>query len=102
MFALNFGDLVSFIKEYDAQTYDIEKLEIIKKLRNNVMHHSPLLFDFNFKSTGEKTLKGIDALIDMLPLNYKKGCINNLKVPNSTTKANISSTYYKFLLYKED
>lgn len=99
MFTLNFGDLVSFIKEYDLQTYDTKKLDIITNLRNNVMHHSPLLFDFNFKSTVEQTLKGIDALVDMLPSDYKKGCIDNLKAPNNKAKSNISSAYYKFLLY---
>ena len=66
------------------------------------MHHSPLLFDFNFESTVEETLKGIDALVDMLPTDYKDGCLNNLKVLNKKTKDNIASAYYKFLLYKED
>ena len=47
-FALNFGDLVSFIKDYDSQTYDTSKLDLTINLRNSVMHHSPLLFDYNF------------------------------------------------------
>lgn len=102
IFALNFGDLVSFIKDYDPQSYDIDKLDIITNLRNSVMHHSPLLFDFNFESTVVETLKGIDALVKMLPSDYKDGCLKNLKVPNQKTKAIISSAYYKFLLYEED
>lgn len=102
MFALNFGDLVSFVKEYDSHNYDTDKLDTIITLRNRVMHHSPLLFDFNFESTVKKTLKGIDALVDMLPTDYKDGCLNNLKVLNKKTKDNIASAYYKFLLYKED
>lgn len=101
-FALNFGDLVSFIKDYDSQTYDTSKLDILRSLRNSVMHHSPLLFDYNFESTIDETLKGIDTLLEMLPSDYKDGCIKNLKVPNQKTLENISSAYYKFLLYKED
>ena len=101
-FSLNFGDLVSFIKDYDSQTYDTSKLDIIINLRNSVMHHSPLLFDYNFESTVDETLKGINALVEMLPSDYKDGCITNLKVPNKKTQDNIASAYYKFLLYKED
>lgn len=101
-FALNFGDLVSFIKYYDSQTYDTARLDVITNLRNSVMHHSPLLFDYNFESTVDETLKRIDALVEMLPYDYKEGCIKNLKVPNQKTKENIASIYYKFLLYKED
>lgn len=100
-FALNFGDLVSFIKDYDSQTYDTSKLDLIIKLRNSVMHHSLLLFDYNFESTVEETLKGIGALVEMLPSDYKDGCIKNIKVPNKKTQDNVASAYYKFLLYKE-
>lgn len=101
-FALNFGDLVSFIKDYDSQTYDTSKLDLIINLRNSVMHHSLLLFDYNFESTVEETLKGIGALVEMLPSDYKDGCIKNLKVPNKKTQDNVASAYYKFLLYKGD
>ena len=101
-FALNFGDLVSFIKDYDSKKYDTDKLNIITNLRNAVMHHSPLLFDYNYESTVDETLKGINALVEMLPSDYKEGCIKNLKVPNKKTHDNIVSAYYKFLLYKED
>ncbi len=101
-FSLNFGDLVSFIKYYDSQTYDTSKLDRIINLRNSVMHHSPLLFDYNFESTVDETLKGINALVEMLPSDYKDGCIKNLKVPNKKTQDNVACTYYKFLLYKED
>lgn len=102
MFSLNFGDLVFFIKDYDSQTYDTSKLDMIINLRNSVMHHSPLLFDCNFESTVDETLKGINALVEMLPSDYKDGCIKNLKVPNKKTQDNIASAYYEFLLYKED
>ncbi len=101
-FALNFGDLVSFIEKYDFQTYDTKKLHIIKNLRNKVMHHSPLLFNYNFESTVDETLEGINALVEMLPLEYRNGCISNLKAPNKMAKDIIPNAYYKFLLYKED
>lgn len=102
MFALNFGDLVSFIKYYDPITYDTAKLDIIRDLRNNVMHHSPLLFSYNFESRIDETLKEINNLIEMLPPDYKDGCIKNLKLINQKTKVNIAKSYYKFLLFKED
>lgn len=102
MFALNFGDLISFIKEYDSNNYNTNQLDIILALRNRVMHHSPLLFNFNFESTTNVTLKGIAALIDMLPPDYKEGCRNTLMISNDMTKSNISESYYKFLLFKKE
>ena len=39
-FTSNFGDLVSFINDYDSQKYDTSKLDTIINLRNSVMHHS--------------------------------------------------------------
>lgn len=39
-FSLTFGDLVTFIKDYDSQSYDTSKLDIIINLRNSVMYHS--------------------------------------------------------------
>ena len=109
-FALNFGDMVNFIKEYDRNQKDydekIKKLGMIVELRNSVMHHSPLLFDYNFDSTVEDTMDKINVLIDLLPDRYKSGekggIINNLKHINKKTKENISKAYYRCLLFKED
>ncbi len=106
-FALNFGDMISFIKEYDLNQniYDVDKLNDIVDLRNSVMHHSPILFNYNYESTAEETLNKIQVLIDLLPERYKcgdkGGIINNLKYINSKTKENISEAYYKCLLFKE-
>ena len=107
-FALNFGDMISFIEEYDKEVkkYDIQKLKIILKLRNNVMHHSPLLFNYNFESTSKETMEKINVLISLLPDRYKTGekggIVNNLRCINNKTKENISKAYYKCLLFEED
>ena len=47
-------------------------------------------------------MKKIRTLVDLLPKDYKKGCIDNLKVPNDKTKHNINKAYYKFLLFTEE
>ena len=101
-YALNFGAMVLFIKEFMDNEYDCDKLDIIVNLRNSVMHHSPLLFDFSCNSTSNKTLEQIKVLIEMLPDGYKKGLIDNLIVPNNATKKNINEAYYNCLLFKEN
>lgn len=100
-FALNFGDLVSFLGEYDHNTYNISLLKNIVDLRNDVMHHTPLLFSFNFESLTTITLKRIDDLISMLPDRYKKGCLTELKNRDEITRKSISKSYYSFLLFDE-
>ena len=74
-FALNFGDLISFIREYDYERYDINKLEMVLDLRNDVMHHSPLLFNHSFSYTAESTLKKIMVLKELLPERYQQSLI---------------------------
>lgn len=100
-FALNFGGMVLFIKEFMKDEYDCKKLDTIVELRNNVMHHSPLLFNCNFESTAINTMAGIQTLVDMLPASYRTSLITKLKVPNESTKKNIASYYYDLLLFKE-
>ncbi len=107
-FSLNFGDMVSFIKEYDKAIgkYDVSKFDIIIDLRNGVMHHSPLLFNYNFESTSKETMEKIKVLISLLPDRYKTGekggIVNNLRCINNKTKENISKAYYKCLLFEKD
>lgn len=101
-FNLNFGDLISFIEKYDdSGKYDISKLNIIKDLRNDVMHHSPLLFNYNYESSVAKTLKRVVVLKELLPKRYQNGLIKKLKYSNDKTKENISECYYECLLFKE-
>lgn len=102
-FNLNFGDLISFIEKYDdSGKYNISKLNIIKDLRNDVMHHSPLLFNYNYESSTDKTLERVEVLKESLPKRYQNGLIKKLKYSNDKTKKNISSFYYECLLFKED
>ena len=102
-FNLNFGDLISFIEKYDdSGKYNISKLNIIKDLRNDVMHHSPLLFNYNYESSTDKTLERVEVLKESLPKRYQNRLIKKLKYSNDKTKKNISSFYYECLLFKED
>ena len=101
-FALNFGAMVLFIKEFKIEKYDSSKLDIIVELRNNVMHHAPLLFNCDFESTTEETLKKINILLDLLSNDYKCGFMAELKEKNGATRGNILKRYYCFLLFKEE
>ena len=106
-FSLNFGDMVCFIKKYDIETkkYDVQKLDTVRLLRNSVMHHSPLLFNYDFESTSKTTLDKINVLIELLPNRYKGetgGIINALQKSNNKTKESISKAYLKCLLFEED
>lgn len=97
-FSLTFGEIIKFVKKYEVDKFDLEKLEEVRKLRNKVMHHSPLLFDCNFESIKNETEKGIICLFDLLPKQYCIGLSKELKVNTDATKRNINSAYYKFLL----
>lgn len=102
-FNLNFGDLILFIKKYDdSDKYDISKLKLIKELRNAVMHHMPLLFNYNYESTAANTLDKINVLKELLPKRYQNQLIRKLKYSNNKTKENISIYYYECLLYRKD
>ena len=92
-FALNFGDLVSFIKTNCPHDFDAERLEIIVRLRNKVMHHKPLLFDCDFKSTRALTEEGITNLINLLPDQYSEFLIQSLNEITKLTKNNIKNVY---------
>ncbi len=101
-FNLNFGDLVSFIEKYDdSGKYNVSKLNIIKNLRNDVMHHSPLLFNYNYESSVTKTFERVQVLKELLPKRYQHGLIKELKYSNDKTKEIISKCYYECLLFKE-
>ena len=99
-FALNFGDIVSFIKEYMPNKYDSKKLDEIVNLRNDVMHHSPLLFNCNFESTKNVAVNRIKYLINMLPLKYPKYIADEINERTERTKNNIKEEFYALLLEK--
>ncbi|MDE7100570.1 MAG: hypothetical protein K2O05_01800 [Anaeroplasmataceae bacterium] len=101
-FSLMFGEIIKFLKEYEVNQLDVEKLEKVRKLRNNVMHHSPLLFDCNFASIKDATEEQIDCLIKSLPKQYHIGITNELAEKTNATRRNINSTFYKYLLFREE
>lgn len=101
-FSLTFGEIIKFLKEYDSVAFNLEKLEQIRKLRNKVMHHSPLLFDFNFISIKDNTEKQINCLIDLLPEQYQVGITKKLNGKTEATKRNINKKFYKYLLFRKE
>lgn len=101
-FSLTFGEIIKFLKEYDSATFNLEKLEQIRKLRNKVMHHSPLLYDFNFTSVKDITEEQINCLIDLLPEQYQVGITKKLNEKTEATKRNINKTFYKYLLFRKE
>ena len=102
LFCLSNWYIGIILSEHTKSTNDISKLNIIKDLRNDVMHHSPLLFNYNYESSVAKTLKRVEVLKELLPKRYQNGLIKKLKYSNDKTKENISKKYYECLLFKED
>lgn len=103
-FALNFGDIISFLKDYEPDLFDLEKLNNILKLRNNVMHHNLLLFKFDddiITSTKNEAEEQIESLLQLLPESHREGLIKELSIPINATKENINPKFYQYLLYKE-
>lgn len=97
-FSLNFGDLLSFIKKYSVDNFDIKALEIIAELRNKVMHHKPLLFNMNYTSSKEAVCKKILQLKNALPYDCPQSLSIDLNKIRESTKNNISNNYFEFLL----
>lgn len=96
-FALNFGDIIKFGKDYSCFE-NINELEEIKELRDKVMHHLPILFNCDFTSTIEKTKNHVSNLLKVLPKDYVNGLKDELTYLLNATKKNINSEYRKFLL----
>ena len=104
-FALNFGDIISFLKDYEPNMFNFYKLENVLKLRNNVMHHNLLLFKFDddiITSTKNEIGEQIESLLQLLPESHREGLIKELSIPINATKENINPKFYQYLLYKED
>lgn len=97
-FALNFRDIVSFVREYCPNKFDVNKLDDIVYLRNAVMHHSPLLFSYNFESTKDITMIRIKKLIELLPLDYPKYIISEINERTEKTTNNINNSFICLLL----
>ena len=98
-YALTFRNTVLFAKKYMKTEYNYKELDVVVNLRNEVMHHSLLLFNYDLGSTCEKTRKSIETLRNVLPDRYRKGLIEGLKSINDKAKENIAPTYFNLLLY---
>lgn len=101
-FSLTFGEIIKFLKEYDSDAFNLVKLEKIRKLRNKVMHHSPLFYDINFISIKDNTEEQIRCLIDLLPEHYQIGITKKLNEKTEATKRDINKTFYKYLLFRKE
>lgn len=99
-FALNFGDLVDFIKKYLPDEFDVLSLNKIVRLRNDVMHHKPLLFQFNSNPRKDVTSTRIKNLLQQLPGKYPEYLKEEINEKTAKTKKNINEKY-KFYLLKD-
>lgn len=97
-FALNFKDIVDLLIEFNDSMFDSKELLSIKDLRNDVMHHSPLLFNFDGAEKVKKTEKIISLLIKLLPLDYPKYIAEELNDRTEHTQKNINVKFHSLLL----
>lgn len=98
-YELNFKDMVDLLVEFEpVGVFDTNKLYEIKELRNDVMHHTPLLFSVESESLLMQTTKRITYLIDMLPKFYKQFIAEDINDKTNHTKKNIKEKFYSLLL----
>lgn len=95
--SLMFGDTILFMKNNNMPNHDYDKLELIRQLRNDVMHHGLLLFESNATSKAKETSKYIKALISELPKQYDsiKSKINQI---TKAAKSNMQQRFNVYLL----
>lgn len=95
--SLMMKETIIFLRKYDKNSFDLNKLEQVRKLRNKVMHHSTLVFDCHGNSNCKTTYYEISCLHDVLPENYS-GIIKEINDRTSITRKNIQNEYECFLL----
>lgn len=98
LFSLNFGEIITFLKEFKDNKYDYDKLESVRILRNKVMHHTPLLFNCECNSIAAENRKLVLSLIDLLPRNYDEFIKKDINHIINKTKNNIQEVFYEFLM----
>ena len=98
-YGLNFKDMVDLLRDHAGEhPFDIDKLYMVKELRNDVMHHTPLLFNYKSESTVQVANKRIMALIELLPGHYKKCLSEDLNDITTTTKENTRGRFTDLML----
>lgn len=98
-YGLNFKDMVDLLKDHaDEHPFDIDKLYMVKELRNDVMHHTPLLFNYKNESTVQITNERIMALIELLPSHYRECLCEDLNDITTKTMNNTKERFNDFVL----
>lgn len=95
--SLMMKETIKFLRKYDKNSFDLNKLEQVRKLRNKVMHHSTLVFDCHGNSKCKTTYYEISCLHDVLPENYS-GISKEINDKTNITRKNIKNEYKCFLL----
>lgn len=101
-FKLDFGGIKCFLKNEKDKEYDQTLLEDMRLLRNEVMHHRTLLFDYDSKYTGDEIYEKIKSFIKLLPNNFANYLIKDLCKYTKLKKKKIEKKYHKFLLFKSE
>ncbi len=99
-FKLSFGDIKLFLNNENDQTYDENLLENMRLLRNEVMHHRMLLFDYDSKYIGNNTFKMVIDFIKLLPSDFAQYLIDDLFDYTNKKMTVIDEKYHKYLLFK--
>ena len=95
--SLMMKETIKFLRKYDKNSFDLNKLEQVRELRNKVMHHSALIFDCYANSIKSDTQNLIQSLINILPDNYV-GLAKKINKITENTRKNIKNVYGCFLL----
>lgn len=104
-FNYSLSEIKDFLKEKDKDFLNLsnnpgvyfDKMKKIVNLRNDVMHHKPLLFDYESGSLASERNNQISNLLELLPDNYKKGLVKNMNAELRKIK-DINEDYSCFLL----
>ena len=99
-FKLSFGEIKLFLNNENDQTYDEDLLENMRLLRNEVMHHRMLLFDYDSKFIGNDTFGRVIDFMKLLPSDFVNYLIDELVEYTNEKMTVIDEKYHKYLLFK--
>lgn len=101
-FRLTLGEIKRFLNNVNDKEYDQKLLEDMRLLRNEVMHHRTLLFDYDSKFIGKQTYGRVISLIKLLPSKFAQYLIEDLVGYTNEKMTKIDEKYHKFLLFKSE
>ena len=99
-FKLSVGEIKTFLNNENDIKYNDDLLENMRLLRNDVMHHRMLLFDYDSRFIGNDTFTRVKDFIKLLPSNFAQFLIDDLVDYTNKKMTEIDEKYHKYLLFK--